>query len=147
MKKVLSNKYLLLISRIILGLVFIFAGAEKINFPDQFAVAISNYRIFPVFVLNIIAVTLPWIEITSGLLLLFGILLKENSTITGTLMIVFTLMVIAALLRGLDIDCGCFGTHDAQKVGILKLLENTGLIILAVHIYVFNNKSISLEKN
>lgn len=87
MKNVLSNKYLLLLSRIILALVFIFAGVEKISNPEQFAVAISNYRIFPVFTLNIITITLPWLEVIAGLFLLFGISLKENSAIIGSLMI------------------------------------------------------------
>jgi len=146
MKKILTNKYLLLFSRIILGLVFIFAGAEKISDPEQFAVAISNYRIFPVLTLNIISITLPWLEVFAGILLLFGISIKENSAIVGSLMIFFTVFVFAALLRGLDIDCGCFGTSDGQKVGLLKILENIGLIILSFHLYFFNQNSFSLEK-
>lgn len=146
MQKLLSNKYLLLVSRIILGIVFIFAGAEKIADPDHFAVAISNYKIFPVFSLNIIAITLPWLEVVAGILLLFGISIKENSAIIGTLMIIFTLMVLTALLRGLDIDCGCFGTSDGQQVGLLKIIENIGLILLSLHIFFFNKNSFSIEQ-
>lgn len=146
MKNIISNKYLLLSSRIILAFVFIFAGAEKISDPDQFAVAISNYKIFPIFSLNIIAITLPWLEVAAGILLLFGISVKENSAIIGTLMIFFTVIVLIALLRGLDIDCGCFGTSDGQKVGLVKIIENIGLIILSLHIFFFGNNSFSLEK-
>jgi len=146
MKKIVSNKYLLLLSRIILALVFIFAGAEKISNPEQFAVAISNYRIFPVFSLNIIAITLPWLEVITGLFLLFGISIKENSAIIGSLMIIFTILVFTAILRGLDIDCGCFGTSDGQKAGLLKIAENFVLIILSLHIFFFGNNSFSLEK-
>lgn len=146
MKKVLSNKYLLLLSRIILAFVFIFAGAEKISNPEQFAVAISNYKIFPIFSLNVIAITLPWLEVVAGLLLLLGISIKENSAIIGSLMIIFTFLVFSALLRGLDIDCGCFGTSDGQKVGLLKIVENISLIILPTHIFLFGNNSFSLEK-
>ena len=146
MRKLLSNKYLVLTSRIVLGIVFIFAGAEKIAGPDSFAVAISNYRIFPVFTLNIIAITLPWLEVVAGLLVIFGISIKENSAIIGTLMVAFTVMVFIALLRGLDIDCGCFGTFDAQKVGFQKILENVGLILLSFHVFFFNQNSFSLEQ-
>ena len=147
MKKILENKYLLLASRIILGLVFIFAGAEKISDPDHFAAAISNYRIFPIFTLNLIAITLPWLEVVAGSFLLFGVSIKENSIIIGTLMLVFTMLVLIALLRGLDINCGCFGTHEAQKVGLLKILENIGLLLLSIYIYFFNNNSFSIENS
>ena len=146
MRKLLSNKYLILVSRIVLGIVFIFAGEEKIASPDNFAVAISNYRIFPVFTLNIIAITLPWLEVVAGLLLIFGISIKENSAIIGTLMIAFTVLVFIALFRGLDIDCGCFGTSDAQKVGLFKIIENVGLILLSFHVFFFNKNSFSLEQ-
>lgn len=55
-------------------------------------------------------------------------------------------MVLTAILRGLDIDCGCFGTSDGQKVGLLKIGENIGLIILSLYIFFFGNNSFSLEK-
>ena len=48
------------------------------------------------------------------------------------LMAVFTLAVLAALVRGLDIECGCFGTADASQVGVVKVLENLGMLALAV---------------
>jgi len=47
-------------------------------------------------------------------------------------MALFFLVVGAAVARGLDIECGCFGTADASHVGIAKLLENTGLLAVAV---------------
>lgn len=126
-------------------MVFIFAGAEKIADPNHFAIAISNYRVLPLFSLNILAVTLPWLEVITGILLLFGISVKENSVIIGSLTGIFTTMVFIAILRGLNIDCGCFGTSNAQQVGLLKIVENIGLILLSVHIYFFNNKSFSIE--
>ncbi|MBU2494817.1 MAG: DoxX family membrane protein [Bacteroidetes bacterium] len=145
MKDILRNKYLLLVSRIILALIFVFAGIEKISNPEQFAVSISNYRIFPVISLNIIAITLPWLEVITGVLLLFGVAVKENSAVIGTLMILFTVFVFTAMLRGLDIDCGCFATSDGQKVGLIKILENIGLILLSIHVYFFHHKLFSIE--
>ena len=47
------------------------------------------------------------------------------------LMVVFTVAVAQAVARGLDFECGCFGTADGSRVGARKLLENTGLTILA----------------
>jgi uncharacterized membrane protein YphA (DoxX/SURF4 family) len=141
MKSILANKYLLLISRLVLGFIFIYAGAEKIADPDGFAVSISNYRILPIQLVNIFAVAIPWLELFSGILIIFGFSVKENSFIIGSLMTLFTFMVLVAVLRGLDIDCGCFGTGDAQKVGLLKIVENLVLIVLSFNLFNVTNKS------
>jgi uncharacterized membrane protein YphA (DoxX/SURF4 family) len=125
--KILSNKYLLFIIRILIAFVFIYAGAEKISNPDDFALSISNYRLLPTASINFFAISLPWIEIVSGILLLFGISVKENSAIIFVLLSVFTLAIIISLFRGLNIDCGCFG--NGTKIGLLKLGENILMII------------------
>jgi len=130
--KFLSNKYLLFIIRIVIAFIFIYAGAEKISNPDDFALSISNYRLLPISLLNFFAITLPWIEIISGILLLLGISVKENSAIILTMLSVFTIAIIISLFRGLSIDCGCFG--KGTQIGLLKLGENllmiTGSILL-----------------
>ena len=141
MKSLLANKYLILVTRIMLGLIFVYAGIEKITDPDGFAVSITNYRILPVGIVNIFAITLPWLELITGILLIFGVAVKENSFIFGGLMILFTAMVFIAVLRGLDIDCGCFGTGDAQRVGLRKLIENLILIMLSYNLFRTSQKS------
>jgi uncharacterized membrane protein YphA (DoxX/SURF4 family) len=49
MMAIINNKYLNLILRIILGLIFIFSGVEKISNPVEFAQSIENYRLLPIF--------------------------------------------------------------------------------------------------
>lgn len=137
MKNMLLNKYTFLISRLIIALVFIFASASKLSNPEEFAVAISNYKVLPLFSINIIAITLPWIEFVIGLFLLFGISVRESAIVSSILMLVFIFMVGLALIRGLDINCGCFGTFEAQQVGITKLLENVILLLLGIHLILF----------
>ncbi len=127
MNSLLSNKYLLLIIRFTIGFVFVYAGAEKISNPNEFSVSILNYRLFPIILLNCPAITLPWIEIISGILLIFGVAVKENSTIIFSLLLFFSLAIVISLLRGLDFDCGCFG--KGTQIGLMKLGEN--LLMLA----------------
>lgn len=129
MVKIVSNKYFLLLLRLLLALVFIFAAIEKIAVPRNFAVSIANYKLLPVEFINIPAIVIPWIEFTSGLLLLFGISVKENSAIITFLLIVFTIAIIISLFRGLNIDCGCFGTTYGSRIGLLKVNENIFQII------------------
>jgi uncharacterized membrane protein YphA (DoxX/SURF4 family) len=129
MVKILSNKYFLLLLRILLGFIFIFAAIEKIAVPENFSVSISNYKLLPAEFINIPTIIIPWIELISGLLLLLGISVKENSAIITFLLIVFTITIIISLFRGLNIDCGCYGTLYGTQIGLLKVCENILLII------------------
>lgn len=140
MKIVLKNKYFLISVQFFLGLIFIIAGAQKIINPNGFAESIMNYRIFPLVSINYIAITLPWIELISGILLIFGKYVKENALIYSVLMAAFIILVMSAIFRGLDFECGCFGTNDATRVGWMKILENVGLLTLSVYVYLFGEK-------
>jgi putative oxidoreductase len=145
MNKIFSNRYLLFIIRIILGFVFIYAGAEKISDPEAFAISISNYRLLPIEIINFFAITLPWIELVAGILIVFGISVKENSAIIFTMLLVFTVAIIISLFRGLSIDCGCFG--KGTQIGLLKLGENTLMIIGSFLLMVFGSNIFRLKSD
>lgn len=141
--KILSNKYLLFIIRVVIAFIFIYAGAEKISNPDDFALSISNYRLLPIASLNFFAVILPWIEIVSGILLLFGISVKENSAIILSLLLLFTIAIVISLFRGLSIDCGCFG--KGTQIGLFKLGENLLMIVGSLLLTVFGSDYFMLK--
>ena len=145
--KFLENKYLLLLCRIVLGVVFIYAAVSKAAGPEGFSQSIANYKLLPLFLINIFAIILPWIELCAGLLLIFGVSIKENAAILSGLLIVFIIAIVISLVRGLDIDCGCFGTVDGTKVGIQKILENTGLLIIGLILIKFDSKILSIAKS
>ena len=124
--------YAIAITRIYLALLFILSGLDKINDLSGFAQSIENYKLLPISVVNILAIIIPWFEVVAGGLLLVGIYIRENSIIIFTLLLVFTISIASAVMRNLDIDCGCQGTFDGQKVGMLKIIENTALIIVSI---------------
>jgi uncharacterized membrane protein YphA (DoxX/SURF4 family) len=144
MKKFIPNKYLLLSFRIILALVFIYAGIEKISNPEDFAQAIANYKLLPISFVNLFALVLPWLELISGILLLFGVAVKENSFIITFLLAIFIIAISVSLFRGLDISCGCFGTKLGTKVGLTKVLENVGLFLLGIILIIFSSDFLTL---
>ena len=143
-KQLLNNKFLLLLVRVVLGFVFIYAAVTKISDPEGFSQAINNYKLLPLFMVNVFAIILPWIELSAGVLLVFGISVKENSAIISGMLIVFILAVLISLFRGLDINCGCFGTVDGSKVGLQKILENIGLLVLGFILIKFDSNFFSL---
>jgi uncharacterized membrane protein YphA (DoxX/SURF4 family) len=146
LNKFLENKYLLLCIRIFLGFIFIFAAITKVTDPNLFAQSIYNYKLLPDFTINFFAIAFPWIELVAGVLLIFGVSVKENSAILSSLLFVFIIAIIISVARGLDIDCGCFGTVDGAKVGLVKILENIGLLILGLILIKFDSKFLSLSQ-
>ena len=145
MSKFFNNKYLHTIIRLFLGFIFIYAAITKISDAEEFSQAIYNYKLLPLSFVNILAIILPWIELCSGILLIFGILVKENSAIIFGLLIIFIIAVTISLFRGLDISCGCFGTVEGSKVGLLKILENIGLLILSIILIKFDSKFLAIS--
>ena len=121
------NEYLVVIIRIILGTIFLWASFDKIIDPAQFARSISNYHIVPLGLENSVAIILPWIEFFIGSGLILGIMVDGATIITSFLLIIFNIMITQAIMRGFDIDCGC-GLKDGQLVGIEKILENFVLL-------------------
>ncbi len=146
MKRFLSNQYLLILARYVLGVVFIYAGIEKIADPVFFSDSISNYKLLPEAAVNFFAITLPWIEVVAGILLIFGVAVKENAFIINAMLIVFIVAIVISLARGLNIDCGCFGREGSSELGWLKVIENLLLFSLGVLLIVFDSKILVLNK-
>lgn len=109
-KGVLSYPPLVSFLRVALGVVFIAASLEKIQDPEAFARNIANYRLVPFPFIHVVAIVLPWLEIIAGSLLVLGIWVRANAALTVGLLLVFVFAISQALLRHLDISCGCFDT-------------------------------------
>ncbi|MDH3252943.1 MAG: DoxX family membrane protein [Ignavibacteria bacterium] len=121
--------YFLVFIRVVVGFLFIAASIDKISSPDAFAEAIGNYRIIPAVAVLPAATVLPWIELLCGLALVLGFWTRGSALLISVLLVAFTFAVISALVRGLDISCGCFTLDPtAQRVGWSKIGENMLLL-------------------
>lgn len=129
LKAVIQNRWLNLVLRYVLGFVFVYAAIEKIAIPEEFAKAIMNYRILPLATVNLAAIVIPWIELLAGLGLIAGVSIRSNAVLILSMLVVFSIAIVIALVRGLDISCGCFGTASASKVGWARLGEDIAMII------------------
>ncbi len=118
-------------AQVLLGLLFLYAALAKIVDMGDLATEVHNFRLVPQWSENLIAMALPWIELLAGLALVLGVSPRAGAWVAGALLAVFTLGVIAAMARGLDITCGCFGTSSVMRVGWAKLAENLGMLVLA----------------
>jgi uncharacterized membrane protein YphA (DoxX/SURF4 family) len=122
-----------------LAAIFIYAGALKAIDPVQFASDIDNYKILPWPISVAVAFYLPWLEILCALGLVFRFLYRGALSILGVSIIVFTLAIAAAKVRGLDITCGCFG-HVSQHWSFSSHLATNLAILAALLALGFSNR-------
>jgi uncharacterized membrane protein YphA (DoxX/SURF4 family) len=115
-----------------LGGFFVYAGVMKIIDPAGFAKNISNYQMLPHDYINLLAITLPWIEAVAGGLLMAGIWRKPSALAIAGMLVVFIYAIGSALSRGLNINCGCTGTVGGAAIGMRKIIENIGWLAVAV---------------
>lgn len=110
-----SHPWLTIRVQIALGVVFILAALPKLADPPSFAHMIHNYGIVPGWLVNISALTLPWVELLIGVALVLGLWRRTALTITGGLLIAFIAAIGMNLIAGNPIDCGCFDVSSAGK--------------------------------
>ena len=111
-----SNKFLRaipLVLRIALGAVFVYAAWVKLREPwELFALAINSYGILPLKATELVARSLPWLELAIGVMLIVGLGLRISATVTSLLLLVFFALMVRAFSQGKEISCGCFGPGE-----------------------------------
>lgn len=128
----LRHPRLIRVCQIGIGLLFLAAALAKIGDVAAFARQLHNFHMVPLWSEHLLAMTLPWIELVAGLALVLGIRPRAGAVVVTASLVVFTAAVAVAMARGLDIECGCFGTADGSRVGFVKLVENLGMLLLGV---------------
>ena len=139
-----------LISRLILGGVLFAAGWLKAFKFDESQMAVRAYEVLPISVANTLGIILPWLEIGVAILLILGVAIRPAALFSGALMLLFIAAITQAGLRGLSIDCGCFGGGGTVEPGKTRYLEeiarDSGLFLLALYLYRYPLTKFALEK-
>ena len=97
------------IARLVVGGVLLAAGALKVIDPQSSVASVRAYELVPAWLERPIGWGLPFLELGLGLLLVLGLFTRTAALVSGLLFVVFILAVVSAAVRGLSIDCGCFG--------------------------------------
>ena len=143
MKNDLKNM-LVLICRIFLGFLFIYASLEKILQPEEFAKQVGYYKALPFGLENLLAILLPWTELIVGICLLAGLLVDGAALLSIIMNLVFILAISQAMLRGIDITCGCFKVSaDSEKLGLHTIIRD--IIFLIMSFVVLNRQERKFE--
>jgi hypothetical protein len=113
---VASRAFTLLASALLL-----YSGVVHANQPYFFMHSIGSYQLLPHWLIGILGYFLPYLQIVLAVCLCFGMFAKSAYTITALLASAFILAQSSVLIRGLDIECGCFG-YLSSNVSLNSLI-------------------------
>lgn len=125
------------LARVALAGVLAYAGWAKVTEPPVVQRrAVRAYEILPEGMVNIVGIGLPILELALAALLLIGFATRFVAAASAVLMVVFIAGIISAWARGLNIDCGCFGSGGQVAAGqtryFQEILRDLGFLILAL---------------
>jgi uncharacterized membrane protein YphA (DoxX/SURF4 family) len=104
----LANPRVQLALRLLLGAFFVYASLDKIASPAGFARIVYQWQVAGPVPSNLVAATLPWVELLAGLLLIAGVWRREAALVIALLLVVFLGAAASVLARGIDVqNCGC----------------------------------------
>ncbi len=148
--KIIMKHKLLVISRWLVGTVFVFSGFVKGIDPTGLQYKLDDYlealhlKVFGFFEFPN-AFLLPFAEFVVGVALLTGIMIRYSTKLALAFMIFFTPLTLYIALKNPVTDCGCFG--DALVISNWETFyKNIVLITLAI-LLVINRKELQFISN
>ncbi|RNM13725.1 MauE/DoxX family redox-associated membrane protein [Nocardioides pocheonensis] len=129
-------RWLGLLARLVLGGVWLWAGLAKLPHPQTSISAVRAYQLLPTGLAETVGQVLPWLEVVLGACLVLGLLLRFTGVVSGLLLVAFVIGMISVWSRGIEIDCGCFGSGgpnpDASKQYPWEIARDVGLLALSL---------------
>jgi uncharacterized membrane protein YphA (DoxX/SURF4 family) len=137
--------------RLLLGAVFLYASYDKILHPEAFAQAVYNYQILPDPAVNLVALTLPWLELLLGLCLATGFWLPGATVMSTGLLTIFIGALVFNAIRGLDVHCGCFSSQASDgPAGLWTIARDVSFLVVSSFLTVkvfFSTRSVCVLRS
>ena len=125
------NRIVLLLFRLVVGALFVYAGIVKIAEPLDFAENIANYQLVGQSLSFLAALVHPWLEVFSGAFLIAGVWRRAAALIVSLMLGFFILLTLITIVRGLNVDCGCFGALS-RTAGWSLVLEDAVMLYMTL---------------
>jgi len=130
------RNYAVLAVSVAVAALFIYAGIDKIRNPQQFADSTAGFALLPAVLINLLALGLPPFELACGVLLLAPPTRRVGALAVAVVSVMFFAALASALLRGLTLDCGCFGAGAPSRPRMwLELALDVALFSGALFVY------------
>ena len=129
------------------------AGGLKATDPYSSATSVRAYQVLPVHIANFLGFALPFAEVALGIFLIAGIWIRLVSVLSAILMVIFIVAIAQAWIRGISLDCGCFGKgglRDSQELPILtytlEISRDIALALVGGYLFRFPQGKLGLDK-
>ncbi|MFH1370306.1 MAG: MauE/DoxX family redox-associated membrane protein [Planctomycetota bacterium] len=130
---------LMIVARLALGGIFIAGSIAKLHQPYDFLGSVYNYELVGPGLGVAVAMVLPWLELFVGICLVGGIFVTGALLASIAMSAMFSIALLSALWRGLEISCGCLDPTDPTVISygtagraILLLLVSAACYAYAV---------------
>jgi uncharacterized membrane protein YphA (DoxX/SURF4 family) len=125
-----------LVARLVVGGVWIWAGAIKLPDPEASVTAVRAYQLLPPGLADGVGRVLPMLEVVVGVCLVLGLVTRVSAAVSALLQIAFIIGIASVWSRGIAISCGCFGDGgpdpDAFGKYPWEIARDTGLLLLSL---------------
>jgi putative oxidoreductase len=135
-----------LVIRVILGVIFLVAGSAKIGHATFFAAQIAGFRILPSVVIAPMALILPYLEVMLGGYLVLGLFTRAAAWIAAAMLLAFDLAIASAVVRGMAVNCGCFGPTDQTVTTWAEVARDAVFVLLAIFVALRGPGTLSLDR-
>lgn len=122
--------------RFALAGMFVWAGFAKLFDPQAFADGIASFRVFPDSAVNILAMSVPMVEIFTAGLLVARPLQRQGAMLCCLLTITFFALFTWAFVHGLNVNCSCFGKDAFDPSPAFGLWRSVILAIMSLALYI-----------
>ena len=137
------------LARLIVGAVDLVAGIAKFPDPAGNVRQVRAFQILPEAVVPTVGHALPTAEIIIGAALVLGLLTRLFGVLSGLFFIAFIIGMAAAWTRGLEINCGCFGSHgvpaNPQRQYAVDIARDVGLLICSLWLIIWPRTRLALD--
>ena len=114
---------------------FAYSGMIKMSDANAFYKAIEGYRIFPEWIVPIATYYVPAFEIVCAGGLLFQRTRFASASLLSLLLCIFIVLLFSALLRGLDVNCGCFGKSESSDLALwIAIFRDIGMLMASGYV-------------
>lgn len=128
--------------RVALGGLFLLAAYNKlfiVNGPQLFSASVQAFKVFDPKsqeqLIQLATFVTPWIELVASVSLILGFWTRAAAGILGALLVGFIVLIASALLRDLNVSCGCFGKISPfcpEKIGACNIVQNSIMLLAAL---------------
>jgi uncharacterized membrane protein YphA (DoxX/SURF4 family) len=140
-----------LVARVVVGGVWVVAGALKLSDPAANVRSVRAYQLLPEAVVPTVGHALPALEIVVGGALLLGLLTRVTASVSALMLAAFVIGIASAWARGLSIECGCFGGGGSPAANAAAkypwdIARDVGLLLLSVWLVWRPRSALSLDR-